>query len=132
MKMKKSKLKNSLVLGLLLIIFMFSSTGCTKKVMWVGNNLPGHMTASYKYFSGVDTGRINAEPGEIIIIKYSSEVKEGELTITITNKKGESIEEIPVDEEGIVEIPIEDEGKYRIRIEGKDTKGSFDLKWESK
>lgn len=130
--MKKKKVRCSLVLGILLMILMFSSTGCTKKVMWVGNNLPGHMTASYKFFSGVDTGRINAEPGEVIVMQYNSKVKEGELLITIINKKGERIEDIPVDEEGIVEVPIEDEGKYRIKVEGKDTKGSFDLKWETK
>lgn len=126
-KIKLGKLISLLILTLVIVI-----TGCDRRLLYIGNSTSNAMNGSYKLFSGTEDKNINLKQGEILNIKYSSEVTSGKLFIQLFNPEKELINDFKTNASDDVEIKAEQSGKYQIKVIGEDASGSFDVSFSVK
>lgn len=125
--------KSVLFGGILLLLLL--AVGCSTsnlKVGYVSTGVGNTFTASYYYFDGIESRRIEGEPGEVITIAYNSEVKKGNLEMKIQSPTGE-LYLLPTDinSEELMEIQVDKSGTYRLIILGERTRGSFSVAWSA-
>lgn len=126
-KIKLGKLMSLLILTLVIVI-----TGCDRRLLYVGNSTSNSINGSYKLFSGTEDKNINLKQGEILNIKYSSEVTSGKLFIQLFNPEKELIKDFKTNASDDVEVKAEESGKYQIKVIGEDASGSFDVNFSVK
>lgn len=135
--MKKSKK----IFYSILILAIILTNGCNKKSIqmtnqhrqsWVGSNVPGHITAKYKKFTGIEHGEISVRDGQKISIVYEVSVKNGSLSIIVKNTDILWHVELDSNTQNNISLPINKSGNYQIIISGKNTSGSFDVSWKVK
>lgn len=117
--------------GILLIALLASMTitGCSSKLLWIGNSGSDHIKANYKLFSGTEKKKISVNEGDTLVIDYVSDVNEGSLTLTLTDPEGNEAATLTADTEGTERIGITESGRYTLWIKGKKTGGSFEINW---
>ncbi|MBP1904662.1 hypothetical protein J2Z32_001285 [Paenibacillus turicensis] len=128
--MRKIKLGN--LISLLILTLVIVITGCDRRLLYIGNSTSNAMNGSYKLFSGTEDKNINLKQGEILNIKYSSEVTSGKLFIQLFNPEKELINDFKTNASDDVEIKAEQSGKYQIKVIGEDASGSFDVSFSVK
>jgi archaellum biogenesis ATPase FlaH len=84
----------------------------------------------YQFFDGIKIKTISAKEGKTIIINFTSEVQEGELTISILDSSNGLVANLETNTTGIKEINSDKNQKYRLVIKGTQTKGSFNVNWK--
>ena len=103
----------------------------TIKVGYAGSNIGNKINASYQLFTGTETKTIPGEVGKSIVIEYSSVVEKGELKMLIYDPDMNFVADLEANTTGTREIVFERDGNYKLEITGENTKGSFDVRWES-
>lgn len=125
-----NKKRITVYLLLALIISTLAFTGCSRKLMWVGNSGQDHIQATYKRFTGTEKKNIRVEEGDTLVIVYQSEVSEGNLSVTITGPQDDEIVSLETGTEGTERLGIEKTGRYSLWIKGDKTGGSFEISWD--
>jgi hypothetical protein len=95
-----------------------------------GSNVGRKIKGSYQFFNGTKIKVINAKEGKTIVINFASEVKEGELTMSILDSSNNPVVNLETNTTGTKEINSDKNQKYRLVIIGTRTKGSFNVNWE--
>ena len=95
-----------------------------------GSNVGRKIKGTYQFFDGTKIKLISAKEGKTITINFASEVKEGELTMSILDSSNDLVAELETNTTGIKEINSDKNQKYRLVIRGTQTKGSFNVNWE--
>jgi sulfate adenylyltransferase subunit 1 (EFTu-like GTPase family) len=132
---KKIKALSFITLSLTLITLVLSGCGSRTssiKVGWMGSSTAGKTSYRYARFSGIERKTIHASAGETLTLDYDVDVEKGALALRLRNSDSELLWEQTFDAnaEDSVEIPLERGGRYLLQIEGRETRGSFDLAWE--
>ena len=120
--------------------------GCGRtqlRIGWLEAGGPGHRTAQYRTFSGVERVRFRAGANETVTIDYEITVEKGSLTLSLVGPDGETVWEETFEEregEGSESSesysgehaldPVPQSGRYTLRIEGDRTGGRFDVSWQ--
>lgn len=126
-KVKLGKLISLLILTLVIVI-----TGCDRKLLYIGNSTSNAMNGSFKLFTGTEDKKVKLKQGEILKIKYTSEVTSGKLFIQLFNPEKELVKDFESNASDDVEVKAEQSGKYQIKVIGEDASGSFDVKFSVK
>jgi hypothetical protein len=126
-KIKLGKLMSLLILTLVIVI-----TGCDRRLLYVGNSTSSSINGSFKLFTGTENKNINLKQGEILNIKYTSEVTSGKLFIQLFNPEKELVKDFKTNASDDVEVKAEESGKYQIKVIGEDASGSFDVNFSVK
>lgn len=126
-KIKLGKLISLLILTLVIVI-----TGCDRKLLYIGNSTSNAMNGSFKLFTGTEDKKVKLKQGEILKIKYTSEVTSGKLFIQLFNPEKELVKDFESNASDDVEVKAEQSGKYQIKVIGEDASGSFDVKFSVK
>ncbi|NBG89536.1 hypothetical protein [Isachenkonia alkalipeptolytica] len=126
------KSKGIMALGVLLLLLLVGCSTSNLKIGYISSGVGNTLTASYYYFDGIESRKIEGEPGEIITIAYNSEVKKGNLEMKIESPTGE-VYPLPTEHnsEEIVEIPVDKTGTFRLIVMGERTRGSFSVSWSA-
>ena len=95
-----------------------------------GSNVGRKIKGTYQFFEGTKIKLISAKEGKTIVINFASEVKEGELTMSILDSSNDLVAELETNTTGTREINSDKNQKYRLVIRGIQTKGSFNVNWE--
>lgn len=127
--MKTNKVITTILLTMAILVTITLS-GCTKRIMWSGNDLPGHKKASYKSFTGTEARAFQVQKGQTVSFEYDSKVDKGTLSIKVLDSAKNEVMELPTGEKGSKELKVEKEGKYKLVITGDKTGGSFDIRWK--
>lgn len=90
----------------------------------------GTFKMSYENFEGSETRTLNVNKGDRIKFNYTSNVKEGTLTIAINDPYGVPIANLPIKKKGSLKIVAKGTGKLSLIVTGKNTTGSFELLWK--
>ena len=122
--------KNIAMISLILITLL---TACTRQVGWVGLNYLNTIDASYQLFDGKKVERIQVEAGDNFSLNYAVEVDDGALRIELVDPDREVVWEASFleDNEDVVRFQAEKSGRYTLKINGDQTKGGFELRWET-
>lgn len=126
-KMKLGKLISLLILTLVIVI-----TGCDRRLLYIGNSTSNAMNGSFKLFTGTEDKKVKLKQGEILKIKYTSEVTSGKLFIQLFNPEKELVKDFKSNASDDVEFKAEQSGKYQIKVIGEDASGSFDVSFTVK
>jgi len=95
-----------------------------------GSSVGRKIKGSYQFFNGTKIKIINAKEGKTIVINSASEVKEGELTMSILDSSNNVVVNLETNTTGTKEINSDKNQTYRIVIRGTQTKGSFNVNWD--
>jgi 5,10-methenyltetrahydromethanopterin hydrogenase len=98
---------------------------------YVGTNVGNRIVAAYHLFNDTETATIDVEAGKTLVVNYTSDVKQGKLTIKIFNSADELVAELPSNTTGTQQIYTTSHEKYKLEITGDDTEGSFNVNWET-
>ncbi len=129
---RKIRYKGGILLGVLVLLLLAGCNASNLKIGYISTGVGNTLTASYYYFDGMESRRIEGEPGEIITIAYSSEVKKGNLEMKIKSPTGEIYPLSTGDGyEEMLEIPVDKTGTYRLIVMGERTRGSFSVSWSA-
>jgi major membrane immunogen (membrane-anchored lipoprotein) len=115
-----------------LIILMALLTACSRQVGWVGLNYLNTFDVSYNLFDGRKVERIQLDAGETFNLTYDLEVDDGALRFELLDPDREVVWETSFleDHEDEFRFRAEKSGRYTLRINGDQTKGGFELRWE--
>lgn len=124
-------MKKTTIIILLILTALLSA--CTRQIGWVGLNYGNIIDASYQFFDGKKVEKIQVNAGERLIIDYDVEIDEGLLHFELLNPQREQVWEASFleDHQNQVGFPSETNGRYTLRIIGEQTRGSFELRWET-
>ena len=122
--------KTILLLSLILISLL---TACTRQVGWVGLNYLNSIDVSYQLFDGKKVERIQVDAGDNFTLDYDVEVDDGALRLELVDPDREVVWEASFleDNEDAMRFQVEKSGRYTLRIDGDQTKGGFELHWET-
>jgi len=95
-----------------------------------GSNVGRKIKGTYQFFDGTKIKLISAKEGKTITINFASEVKEGELTMSILDSSNNIVVNLEINTTGTKEINSDKNQKYRLVIRGTQTKGNFNVNWE--
>jgi hypothetical protein len=123
-----------LILGTLFINGTFNVQRMTDvRVGFVGTSIPGHMVASYQYLDDTIDSQVTAETGEMLVMTHELQVEQGTLSLEVQNPQGATIKRIerkaPGEANGQTNIDIPQDGTYRLLVQGKETRGAYDIRW---
>lgn len=91
---------------------------------------PGCFQMSYEGFDGSSTKTFAVTKGSKITFNYDSKVKDGSLTLVITDPFGTTVGTLPVNKKGTLKIVSKGIGKVSMIVTGKNTTGSFKILWK--
>jgi hypothetical protein len=102
--------------------------------MMFGTNEEGHISYTCTTFTGIESGSVQAERGQIISFNYQATISKGSLIIEWQDPAGgvEWRKILVEDDHGKDELLIESAGKHIILIQGQDVGGKFDVSWQIK
>ncbi|RKD30528.1 hypothetical protein [Thermohalobacter berrensis] len=119
------------------LIFIFITiivllVGCSSvKIGWVGTNVPGHIKAKFKSFTGEESGGFIAKKGQKVVLEYEINISEGGFSISVQGPDDNKVFSESKGK-GKEEITIEKDGMYKVIVKGNKAEGNFDIKWEVK
>ena len=141
------RIRNAILLTTALLVVAGLFVGCgarsSLRIGWLESGRPGHVTARYRTFSGVERKSFRAKKNEAVEIDYEVEVEKGTLTLSVVDPDGETVWEETFEEtqgdggasrtsfSGDYALePVPQAGRYKLRIEGDQTGGRFDVSWD--
>lgn len=103
------------------------------RVGFVGTSMPGHMIASYQYLDDTIDSQVTAQMGEMLVMTHELQVEQGTLSLEVQNPQGATIKRIerkaPGEANGQTNIDIPQDGTYRLLVQGDETRGAYDIRW---
>ncbi len=120
-------------IALLALIFLALLSACSRQVGWVGLNYLNTIDVSYHLFDGRKVEHIQVDAGDTFNLTYDIDVDEGALRLELLDPDREVIWEASFLEDNADEMHFQAEisGRYILRIDGDQTRGGFDLRWET-
>jgi hypothetical protein len=102
------------------------------RIGWLEAGGPGHKDVQYRLFSGLERTSFRAQAGQTIELDYDVAVEAGSLEMTLNDPDGDSLwQEVFEEDAGeTVRVEAPQTGRYRLRIEGKSTRGGFEVAWQ--
>lgn len=99
--------------------------------MMYGTNQDGLISYEVSAFTGIEKGRLQAEPGQSITFDYDITVSKGSLIIEWQDPRGELLQrkDLVESELGHDAIPVDLLGEHTILLKGKGFGGSFEVTW---
>ena len=121
------------MIAFLSLITLLLLSACSRQVGWVGLNYLNTIDASYQLFDGQKVERIQVDAGDTFNLTYDIEVEDGALRFELLDPDREVIWEASFleDNEDMIHFQAEKSGRYVLKINGDQTKGGFDLHWET-
>lgn len=98
---------------------------------YIGSNVGKKIKGSYQFFDGIKIKRIIAKEGKTIVVNFSSDVQKGGLTMSIFDSTNNMVADLPTNTTGTREINSDKNQKYLLIIKGTQTKGSFNVNWDT-
>ena len=127
--MKKTACVARLTMGILLLMML--TVGCTKRFGYTSMNVPGHMKASYVWYTGLQrSAAIQVDEGESIYLAFNSKVEKGSLAVAVVDSRGQEIMNLPTGKRGVKEVKSPAAGQYFLVARAEGSKGFFDIFWE--
>lgn len=116
---------------MMVVFFVGCSTYSGMSIMQRGRSTENSMSYSYKYFNGNHTVVLHLKKDIKIGIDYDVIIKSGEIVIRLVDDQGNDVwdESFVSDAKDSVAIEISKAGIYKIVIEGKETEGGFEVKY---
>ena len=120
-----------------LLLALVLLAGCTYQsgvaLMMNGDTKPGDMHYSYQRFDGFKAIPFRSEGGQTLQVRYDVAVDEGSLTIQLIGPDHETVWSAQVAEDAADSqaVQLEQSGLYTLRVNGDNTSGSFNVRWES-
>ncbi len=115
-------------------ILVFILTSCViHPYSWQGSNPPGKNKASFKDFRGKNINSIEVPKGNMLLVSYSIEVKQGTLLLSVEQNKNKLWQKEFSNRTDSAEfqLPAAKTGVYKIVVEGKNATGSFDVNYKT-
>ncbi|MCJ7534572.1 MAG: hypothetical protein WA997_14130 [Anaerolineales bacterium] len=130
----KSLLLITAILAILLSACELNKLKFGEVRMMYGTNEEGRISYDISTFTGIESGDLQAEQGQIISFTYMADLEKGTLVIEWQDPQGQVIWQKNLEEsdQGGDEIEILSPGTYRIIIQGKGIGGRFDVSWHVK
>ena len=124
---------NKKIAFLITLVMIFTLTSCSRQVGWVGLNYGNKIDASYHLFDGKKVERIQIDAGDTFTLMYAIEVNDGSLKLQLNDPNRQQVWEATFldDTEDMLTFRAEISGRYNLNIIGDQTKGGFELQWES-
>lgn len=123
---KKAWLLLSVIVSITVLL-----NGCkSTKVFYYSSNVGNEIEATYKYFKGTETKKIDLKKDEILKLEYDSVVETGTLTINLLDPNKQKVTQFEANQSGSYKFVAETPGRYQLSITGDGTEGSFHFSWE--
>lgn len=124
---------NKKIAFLVALVMIFTLTSCSRQVGWVGLNYGNMIDVSYQLFDGKKVERIQIDAGDTFTLMYDIEVDDGSLKLQLNDPDRQQVWEATFldDTEDVLTFRAESSGRYTLNILGDQTKGGFELRWES-
>jgi hypothetical protein len=130
------KITNNLKALSLLVFALLSS--CTIKhgfnytKMWNGNDNPGHCSASFEEFNGVQDFDIKHDANDQFYVKYTTHTESGKLHLKIKLSSKVILDrDVTGDVRDSIKIDHTDGGRIKLILEADHAKGSFDVRYDT-
>jgi len=100
---------------------------------WKSNDLPGTSTASFTYFNGKETHRVDLAKDNILFMKYSLAATGGDLTLSVSYKGGAVWQKkvTGTSDTGEYHLIAPSAGRYTITVSGQQAAGSFEIRYNT-
>jgi len=120
-------------IAFLSLLILALTSACSRQVGWVGLNYLNTIDVSYQLFDGRKVERIQVDAGDTFNLTYDIEVDDGALRFELLDPDREVVWEASFleDNEDEIHFQTEKSGRYILKINGDQTKGGFDLRWET-
>lgn len=95
------------------------------------SSLPGYLSLNYNRFQGMKTARFRVKPGEWVKLFCDVRIENGELAVLLRDPRQEVVWEKIFSADAAERITFSPQlpGTYQLVIEGKNTRGGFDIQW---
>lgn len=101
------------------------------RILYSSSKVGDQICASYELFTGIDKKTFAANEGNSIAFSYVSSVEKGKLKMEIYNPDDILITSFSSNKTGTRELIIEKTGKHTVKITGNQTKGRYQISWET-
>lgn len=125
-----------MMLCLVVILTNLVIAGCRSssiRIGWLEHDASNRKQASYRKFTGKERINFQASAGETLHLSWDASVEKGSLTFRLLDPQKDSlwVESYLEDSQGSVTLPLPQKGLYTLWIQGEETRGSFDLTWDT-
>lgn len=119
----------ALVSGALVLSSCIMNNGV--RVNWTSSVSAHRYAAQYASFSGTSSVPISVSESQVTF-DYQATVNRGHLSIQLTDPQGKSVWRTTLTRSGsgTRTVPISNYGSYSLTLEGQDTGGGFDVRWQ--
>ena len=101
------------------------------RILYSGSKVGDQISASYEFFTGVDKKTFMADSGDTFSFSYLSSVEEGKLKMEVYNQDDILLTSFSSNKTGTQELVIEKTGKHTVKITGNQTKGRYQISWDT-
>jgi hypothetical protein len=119
--------------ALMVLAFVLSARNglATVEAGMTDSSLPGYLSFDYARFQGVKAARFHLAPGERVTLYYDVKIERGELVVFLRDPNQLIVWENTFREDAAETITFKPQlpGTYQLLIEGKNTRGGFDIQW---
>lgn len=100
---------------------------------WQGTNPPGKNKGSFKDFRGKNTNSIEVSKGNLLLVSYYIEIKQGTLLLSVEKNRKKLWQKQFSGQTDTAELKFSanETGVYKIAVQGKDATGSFDINYKA-
>ena len=105
--------------------------GPSLRIGWLEAGGPRYKDVQYRSFSGLERASFRAQAGQTIELDYDVAVEAGALGMKLNDPDGETLWEASFEEDAadVIRVEATQDGRYRLRIEGRSTRGGFEVAW---
>ena len=104
----------------------------SRRVLWRGSSVPGHIGAHFRYFDGNDGRHLAGNAGETLTIRFDLEPEAGTLGLSVRSPEGTALwtRSAAQPAQGSATILLPESGRYRVEITGDRSRGSFAVDYQ--
>lgn len=115
-------------LSLLCFIVFSNLSEANVRVGYLGTSYGNTQSASFSYFDGINTRKVNFDKGDEITINYSIELKKGTLQVRLEDQEGQEVFS-KSEGSGVETITVNETQTYLIKITASKAEGKYSLSW---
>ena len=105
----------------------------SRRVLWAGTDLPGHLAATFRFFDGRTSRPVQAAAGERLVVDYRLEPTSGSLALTVRDPASKVLwtRRASTATQGSTTLELASAGRYRVTVTGRRSRGSFDVRYRT-
>ena len=105
----------------------------SRRILWRGNTVPGHVGAHFRYFDGADGRGLQGHAGDTLQLHYTLAPEAGSLELIVVDPDGRALwtRRATGEAQGNATLDLNATGRYRIVVRGVGARGSFDVSYRS-